>query len=141
MTIDPNMAGDTKGAADIDGDGRPDYVVGGKPAEGLKWYQSRTLQRTLIATPRREFSEELQLADIDGDGDQDIVVSDGPDGDNLAWFANPRPGKSAYQGANWQRHVIGSLGDWGKDIAVSDFDHDGRLDVAVRNRSAVLIFF
>ena len=42
-----------------------------------------------------------------------------------------------------ERHTIGGIGDWGKDVELADYDGNGRLDVAVAsyggNRVCVLL--
>lgn len=139
--IDDSRAGDCKMLGDIDGDGRVDVVVAGAPGEGLVWYAWPGWERTLIAQPVTEFSTDGALADIDGDGDLDVVVPDGPYGDNLLVFLNPRPRGNPATGTAWERVVIGAAGDWVKDVEVADFNADGRLDVACRTAANVYIFF
>mgnify|MGYP002151890246 CR=1 FL=1 len=41
-------------------------------------------------------------------------------------------------GEAWTRHVIGSIGGWGKDVETADYDGDGRMDVAVRATGPVV---
>ncbi|MFO1050678.1 MAG: VCBS repeat-containing protein [Planctomycetota bacterium] len=141
-----NNAGDVKLVGDIDLDGTPDVVLGGGTSEGLNWYHYPSWALTRIATPAVEFTTDGELGDVDGDGDLDIVVPDGSSGNNLLWFENParnagRPDGNPFSPSQWTRHVIGSIGSWGKDIELADFDRDGRLDVATRSQSDCLIFF
>jgi len=139
--IDPNIAGDVKLVGDMDGDGYADLVIGGMPGENLNLYRYPDWDKTVIATPATEFTTDGALGDVDGDGDLDIVVPDGSSGNNLLWFENPRPGGDPANGASWQRHAIGSIGGWGKDIELADFDHNGRLDVATRSDNKAMIFY
>jgi hypothetical protein len=139
--IDSDMAGDCKMVGDIDGDGFPDLVVGGMPGENLKWYHYPNWSKTQIAVPNTEFTTDGEVGDVDSDGDLDIVVPDGNGGDNLKWFENPLPGGNPFDGSAWTRHNVGSIGDWGKDVELADFDGDGRLDVATRSAAAAMIFF
>ena len=139
--IDPNQAGDCKAAGDLDNDGFPDLVVGGMPNEKLTWYHNPDWAKTVIATARNQFTTDCAIGDVDGDGDLDFVVPDGPDGVNLVWFENPLVKGSTTRVGNWKRHDIGAIGNWGKDVELADFDHDGRLDVATRGPDKAMIFF
>ncbi len=141
VEIDGDVGGDVKLVGDIDGDGFPDLILGGITDEKLNWYHYPTWQKTVIATPNNEFTTDGRLGDVDGDGDLDIVVPDGDGPDNLVWFENPRPSGDPFSGETWTRHTIGTIGSWGKDVHVADFDDDGFLDVATRRQDAVMIFF
>ena len=136
-----NIAGDVKLVGDIDGDHFPDLVLGGMPGEKLNWYHYPTWQKTVIATPNNEFTTDGRLGDVDGDGDLDIVVPDGDGSDNLVWFENPRPSGNPFSGSQWLRHTIGTIGGWGKDVHLADFDDNGFLDVATRDQDTAMIFF
>jgi hypothetical protein len=139
IVIDPNASGDNKAAADIDGDGDDDAILGGG---SLVWYRSagavRSFERFVIrAQPvNQEFTTDMDTGDVDGDGDIDLVTGDGNGAGNLLWFENPRLAAAAGLGndptvaANWRHHVIGTQGDWVHDLALGYVDSDGRLDVA-----------
>jgi hypothetical protein len=139
--IDPNIAGDCKMVGDIDGDGFVDLIIGGMPAEGLNWYQYPDWKKTVIATPNNEFTTDGALGDVDADGDLDIIVPDGDQGDNLVWFENPKPSGDPFEGSQWQRHEVGAVDGWGKDVFTEDYDGDGHLDIATRNDGSAMIFF
>lgn len=139
--VDPAIAGDVKMVGDIDGDGRPDLVVGGSKDDKLNWYRNPTWRKTVILAPMTEFTTDGALGDVDGDGDIDIVIFDGEGAKNLHWYENPRPNNSPMAGFRWRRHVVGGTGSWGKDVELGDFDRDGRLDIAVRSADTLFIFF
>ena len=135
--IDSDVSGDCKMIGDIDGDGFSDIVIAGHK---MYWYASPNWTKTLIANCNKEFTTDGELGDVDDDGDLDVIVPDGPETDNLLWFENPRPGGNPATDS-WVRHVIGTIGGWGKDIELNDFDGDGRLDVATRSPQNAFIFF
>jgi hypothetical protein len=139
--VDASNSGDCKAAGDIDGDLMPDLMVGGMPAEGISWYHYPSWRRTVIARPQQEYTTDCAMGDVDGDGALDIVVPDGEGQDNLKWFRNPGPGGDPFDPARWQEHTIGTVGGWGKDVELADFDSDGRPDVATRHHTEVMIFF
>jgi hypothetical protein len=141
LVVDQEMAGDVKMLADVDGDGLLDPMVGGAVDEGLVWYRFPSLEGYRVATPLVQFTTDGEAADVDGDGDPDVVVPDGNGPDNLVWLENPRPDGDPANGEAWNRHVIGTLGDWGKDIETADYDGDGRMDVAARVKTAAYVFF
>ncbi|MDH3580968.1 MAG: VCBS repeat-containing protein [Hyphomicrobiales bacterium] len=135
------QAGDIKLVGDIDRDELLDLILGGSPGEPLTWWRWPDLHPTQIATARVEFTTDGLLADIDGDGDLDIVTPDGDKKDNLLWFENPRPDGDGAEAGKWRRHIIGSIGSWGKDVESADFDGNGRVDIAARSNNDLMIFF
>jgi hypothetical protein len=118
--VDATMAGDCKAIADLDGDGKPDLIVGGAT---LVWYRNPDWHRTTLATARTEITTDCQAADLNGDGRLDIVTGDGNGAANVVWFENPA------KGGDWVRRTVGTHGNWVHDIEVADFDGDGHRDV------------
>jgi len=136
-----DTAGDIKLVGDIDLDGFPDLVIAGMPFEPLTWYAYPSWVPHPIAVAKAEFTTDGALGDVDGDGDLDVVVPDGRGVDNLLWFQNPLPSGDPTAGRQWTRHAIGSTESWCKDVELADLDGDGRLDVATRTPSKVIVYF
>lgn len=122
-------------ASDLDRDGDLDLVssdtTDDKTPEKINgtllWFENlgsgKFAERT-IAKGEDGWFERMSVGDIDGDGWPDVAVVLNRAG-SLAWFRNP--GKAA--SGSWSRHPIATKTLPGAyDVALGDFDGDGRLD-------------
>jgi hypothetical protein len=109
---------------DIDGDGRPDLVVGGD--EYLLWYRNPDWTPNLIANGFKFAGGAMVVVrDMDGDGRLDVLtgryVISSPNDRQMVWYGNTPAG--------WAAHVM-STTSYCHDLAFADFDRDGRVDTA-----------
>ena len=110
--------------ADIDGDGFPDIVIGGR-AGPLVWYRHPGWTKAVIAHGGYK-TVDGEAGDIDGDGDLDIVMG------GLLWYENPRPRADPTRGP-WKAHQVADHGT--HDVELADLDKDGDLDIVTRDQS------
>ncbi|MCA1597026.1 MAG: FG-GAP-like repeat-containing protein [Chloroflexi bacterium] len=123
-------------AGDIDHDAKMDIAT-----ESGIYFQGKTPDQWIFRSLPR-VNEGTWLANLTGrrDGYLDLIAPDrGPGGEiRLAWFENPGHSGGDPRTAPWKAHVIDPLPGGATNsksytnitTAVSDFNHDGRLDVA-----------
>ena len=112
-----------KAVGEINEDGRPDLVVGGRAGGGLVWYENPNWQKHVIAV-EGAFSTVLEVADVDKDGRNDVVTLMN---DRLVWFRNGGGDRWTMEDIDRQRL---------HDVAIADVDGDGRMDVVARGQLA-----
>lgn len=110
--------------ADIDKDGFPDLVIGGRDGP-LVWYRFPEWTKAVIADGGYR-TVDGEAGDIDGDGDLDIVLG------GLIWYENPLPAENP-PGNRWTAHQVADHRT--HDIELADLDTDGRLDIVTRDQS------
>ncbi|NIA30314.1 MAG: hypothetical protein GWP06_10430 [Actinobacteria bacterium] len=119
---------DVLSIGDIDGDGKPDVMVGSEGASGMVWYHYPSWKKYHIADG--DFTTDGEIADMDGDNDGDIVISC-ISRDQIEWWENTG---TPFDDQSWIRHVIGKK--FSHDLAVGDIDNDGKTDVVVFKKGA-----
>ena len=126
---------------DLDGDGRPDAVVGlAPPAEGLYWYRqphsgtlTDTWNRFTIAATGG-FYEDVIGFDVNGDGAMDLIASVNG---GINWYENPAGHGGDPTTDVWNVHVISTNAPGENNMALADLDGDGKIDVVTPD----IIFF
>jgi len=154
--------------ADLDRDGKPDILVGGrrnpqtKQYAGIRWISPPTDTdrrdldgwRTYFVDPDALSGHGLVLHDIDGDGDLDVFNCDA-DWDTskfdqeLHWYENPiirgpRGNGGSVDAARqaWPRHKIWRTAKFypKPQIAVGDLNGDGQPDIATQTQNFVEVY-
>jgi len=119
-------------AADLDGDGDQDLLVGGSIGADVRvWLNTGNAQFAAAPALNLGFgngSAALALADVDGDGDLDALASRSRENAVQVW---PNPGNGQFVVA---RRV--AVGNGPIALALGDLDGDGALDLATPNGNA-----
>jgi hypothetical protein len=105
--------------ADVNGDGRNDFVASRGHGVGLAWFENPTWGEHAIDT-RLFGPHSLAVGDIDGDGDVDAVTC-AKDSGIAAWFENDGQGRFT------THHIHEDQASY--DIHLLDMDGDRDLDV------------
>lgn len=117
-------------AADFDNDGDLDLSSADyTPHNKLYLFENDgagNFRKHLIQENEPTRIERHLVGDIDGDGDLDVVIVKNLNG-HVLWFENSG---SPTDGKLWKRHVVTTNLPGAYDVALADFNGDGRLDVA-----------
>ena len=112
--------------ADVDGDGKMDFVASRGHGHGVIWYQAPDWKRHDIDAEIKE-PHCLAVVDMDDDGDIDAATC-GYGSKVAAWYENDGKGK-------FQKHVVGEDQE-SYDIRAIDMDGDGDLDLLIAGRAS-----
>ncbi|HWN72096.1 MAG TPA: VCBS repeat-containing protein [Haliangium sp.] len=113
-------------SADLDGDDRPDLIVGAvridSDGRGVHWYRNTGSGAGFAAVqaidPDLREVASVQVVDIEGDGDTDVVAAGTTDTAELVWYENSGTATPAFT-----RHVMASGGAF-FGVAIGNFDAD-----------------
>ena len=112
--------------ADVDGDGRTDFVATRGHQRGVVWFQAPRFEMRIIDPDILE-PHSLQVADLDGDGDLDAATC--AYGDRVCkWYENDGRG-------TFRIHIVGR-DQAAYDLRALDMDRDGDLDLLVAGQAS-----
>jgi hypothetical protein len=135
-TLDPRVGAIHVPVADLNGDGRQDFVaLFAQEHESVEAFlaqpDGRFEKQILYRAPDPSYgSSGIQVVDLDGDGDLDVLYTNGDTFDSfyvkpyhgIRWIENRGP-------AGWQEQLLAHLPGVSRAVA-GDLDGDGDLDIA-----------
>jgi len=125
--------------ADINADGWPDIVVGGRDGK-MAWFENKNgglaFQRHIVASVNCQECGGTAW-DLTGSGHLDIINGGDWRSDELSWWENPGPNNGT-----WPRRIIAKTShNQFHDVAIGDVTNDGRISLVFWNQGSASLYW